>query len=170
MFCSGKCMGEARPRTGLGIPKVDWVEVQCPCGKAWLVPPWKKKHYDKANSRFYCSAEHNLKYKKKGTGRPPAGNKWTKDGYVSVYVPPEERWWTTKRTSAKEHQVIMRQMLGRDLLPGENVHHKNGNGLDNRPENLELWFEKQPKGQRVADLLVWAREIIARYEGVEDVI
>jgi hypothetical protein len=34
---------------------------------------------------------------------------------------------------------------------------------DNRPENLELWAGHQPKGQRVADLVSWAREILARY-------
>ncbi len=58
----------------------------------------------------------------------------------------------------------MEAMLGRYLLPGENVHHRNGVPSDNQPENLELWVKPQPPGCRVEDAIAWAREILARYE------
>lgn len=83
------------------------------------------------------------------------GHYVTQNGYRKIRLP--DNTWTL------EHRHVMEQTLGRALLPGENVHHKNGDRLDNRPDNLELWVTRQPRGQRVEDLLDWAREILATY-------
>jgi hypothetical protein len=84
-------------------------------------------------------------------------------GYVYVKAPGHPRARTNSGL-VFEHILVMEKMLGRHLLPGENVHHRNGVPSDNRPDNLELWVRPQPSGCRVEDAVAWAREILARYE------
>jgi hypothetical protein len=84
------------------------------------------------------------------------------DGYVTIsgmYHHPN----ANSRGVIKEHRYVMAQKLGRPLLDNENVHHINGIRSDNRPENLELWTKFQPPGQRVEDLVEYAKKLLAIY-------
>lgn len=43
-----------------------------------------------------------------------------------------------KQTNLRLHRIIMERVLGRELVQDEDIDHVNGNGLDNRRENLRL--------------------------------
>jgi hypothetical protein len=84
-------------------------------------------------------------------------------GYYKMPVPPDLRHLVNGDRSALQHRLVMAQALGRPLFPDESVHHRNGDRLDNRLDNLELWSRWQPRGQRVTDKVRWAVEILGRY-------
>lgn len=131
------------------------------CTKPVLAKDLCRKHY--ARQRSHGDPEVVL--------RGPNGMGSVKRGYVYLTIGGREG------VRVLAHRHIMAESLGRALLPGETVHHKNGVRSDNRlvrghelhcPStccNLELWSTAQPFGQRAADKLAWAKEIIRLYGG-----
>lgn len=79
-----------------------------------------------------------------------------------IHAPASASAWSSGY--AFEHRVVAEVMLNRPLASDETIHHRNGNRADNRPENLELWVSSQPAGQRVDDLIAWAKALLSRYE------
>ncbi len=106
-----------------------------------------------AHAAQLCRAHH--KRLLKGDLRPetpiresaPRGSGWVQRlGYRYVPVAPADRHLVDGAREAFEHRLVMARFLGRPLLGEENVHHRNGDRLDNRLENLELWSTMQPQG------------------------
>jgi hypothetical protein len=86
-----------------------------------------------------------------------------KAGYVMRLCPDHPRS-SNNNGYVFEHILVMEEFLNRYLIPGENVHHKNGVKDDNQIENLELWAKPQPSGARAKDLYLWAKSIVELYE------
>jgi hypothetical protein len=66
-----------------------------------------------------------------------------------------------KKREIKLHRVILSRMLGRELLPGEQVDHRDGDGLNNTRENLRL--ATSAENQRNAKK---RRDTSSRFKGV----
>lgn len=117
-----------------------------------------------ATSVGYCQT-HYMRYYRHGdtsSTRRPSGSDPKR--YRRVMIPGRGR--------VSEHRYLMGLLLGRRLHPQEDVHHVNGDRLDNatdgplvnfRSGNLELWSHSQPRGQRVVDKVEWATEILQMY-------
>jgi HNH endonuclease len=116
----------------------------------------------------HCGKETPYKYNKSSQGFVHSQRFCTKacadaaqrTGFIEKHG---YRIFTIKGKQYAEHRLVMEQVLGRKLHPEETVHHKNGDRLDNRPENLELWAGRHGRGHRVEDQVADAVDLLKRY-------
>lgn len=149
---------------------MDWRKHDNPNGRRCSIDECDKPHHHKG---YCCGHAHRLRRhgdllavvgrgnagKRRGVLKL-AGEFITTNGYRRIRIEDgnnKVRW-------EFEHRRVMETRLNRSLLKGESVHHKDGNRLNNAPENLELWIKPQLTGVRVEGAILWAKEIIERYE------
>lgn len=142
----GKSMSEeTKRRLSISLRKVFFlnpqannkVEIVCKtCGKSVFL---KKSQAVRAR---YCSNSCYWKSLKGSTGdKNPSykgGRRIGSDGYYLLYSPNHPHCDSQKYV--REHRLIMEKIIGRYLTKEEVVHHINGNKLDNRADNLMLFY------------------------------
>ncbi len=120
-YCSRACRGiafsEIRRQPDTHIAKT------CErCGKDFTMPRAWIKRGGQNSGRFCSLACRDV---------PQYGMRTMRDdGYVAICC--DDGVWRL------EHRVVAEHMLGRPLLEGETVHHRNKDRADNHPDNLDV--------------------------------
>ena len=90
----------------------------------------------------------------------PRHPKWSATGRRITQRKNWQPYWAVRvgKSWRLEHTIIAEGVLGRRLKPGEAVHHINGDGLDNRNQNLLICTQSYHAliHQRMAQ--AWVRE------------
>lgn len=107
-------------------------------------------------------AYKNLAGKKRISRNGSLPKRKTAQGYIKIH--DRKHLSCDKGGFVLEHRILMEKHLNRKLFKHETVHHKNGIRDDNRLENLELWSESQPSGQRIKDKIEWCQYFLNLYK------
>lgn len=122
----------------------------CGCGEVTSIAPRtnaRLSQYKGRHVRFRPGHATRLMGEDKSS-RWKGGVHITSEGYRKLRITKPDG----SRGYEFEHRLVMQEAIGRPLAKHEQVHHVNGDKLDNRIENLELWSRSQPAGVRITRL------------------
>ena len=137
IYCSMECFRKSK--------KVSRDDPTCAyCKKTFKPSRWQSQVIaTEESANVYCSTEcwkKSIPLKNSGERNPHWKGGQSRDrGYITIRQ--DGHYETAKYVG--EHILVMEQIIGRKLRPGEIVHHKNEDKSDNRPENLELMTQRQ---------------------------
>ena len=106
---------------------------QC-AGKTCSVPECGREQYTKGLCRFHDGRKRNGGFDEKELTPP----KHFRQNHPQRWVHQSYYWISVNGRDIMEHRHIMQKLLGRTLGTDEVVHHKDGNKLNNDPNNLEV--------------------------------
>lgn len=92
-----------------------------------------RKHTEETKQKI---RENRKAPKKENHPSWKGGRRVSANGYIEVHMPEHHR--ARGNDYVFEHIVVVEMKLGRQLEPGETVHHVDGNKQNNNPENLEV--------------------------------
>lgn len=162
-YCSRQCAGAAK-RTGseascVVCGKTFWrfasSKAEC-CSKSCAATKRNRTDANPALRRDISGSKNpmfgkgmvgadNPMFGRTGANSPrwKGGRRVRRDGYTRVVVPSDHPYPSeiacTGTRYILEHRFVMEQHVGRYLMPGEVVHHRDGNPRNNAIENLELF-------------------------------
>lgn len=157
-ICSGELKRLAPSEMNQDKRNGEWYECSACRARFYRTPG--ETEFSRGNG-FYCSPacwykrNAELQCSVEGCASPPRGQGFCKKHYarfrrygdplITKHEPngsPNIKRYRKRRIGGRitqEHTYVAEQLLGRRLQSGENLHHRNGLKLDNRPDNLILF-------------------------------
>lgn len=146
------------------------IKVPCHyCGKVCLrTEAYIKKRKEVGTGNIYCSQKCKMTFATSVLEKHPhyRGGKIIryKKYHKYYYIKVKNHLATkSKQKYVPEHVLVIEKYLGRYLTKGEIVHHKNGNTLDNRIENLEIMTRSEHMKHHLMKIINGRKDLLTPF-------